>query len=67
MVTNIDRLDVLAGMSRQMDLVQIREMIECIRETAQQLKLNANARLALEVMMLGIPDLRQRVDKARPG
>jgi len=64
-VTNIDRLEILVGMSGDLDMVRIRSVIECIQETSQQLKLNANARLALEVMMLGLPESSQKSEKAK--
>jgi DNA polymerase-3 subunit delta' len=65
MVTNIDRMEILTGMSRDLDLAGIRSVIECIREANQQLKLNANARLALEVMMLGLPESRRKSEKVK--
>jgi len=40
-------------------------VIEYIQEASRQLKLNANARLALEVMMLGLPESRQNSVKAK--
>jgi DNA polymerase III subunit delta' len=55
MITNIDRLDVLKNMSENLEIGQIRTVIEGIISAAEQLKMNANARLTLEVFMLGLP------------
>lgn len=55
MITNTDRraeLDVMAGSYR---LDQIKTYIDCIQLTAEHLRRNANTRLALEVLMLDIP------------
>ncbi len=63
LVTNINRLDILTRMSRNMELTGIRSVIECIRVAGEQLKLNANPRLTLEVMMLGLPNSRRKGEK----
>ena len=55
MVTNVDRMDTLNRMARQQDLVQVRAAIRSVHQAAEQLKLNANPRLALEVLMLSLP------------
>ena len=55
MVINVDRVDTLTMMAGQYDLAQIRSGIESIREAREQLKLNANPRLTIEVMMLAWP------------
>lgn len=54
-VTNIDRLAVLDEMAKSYDLPQARMVINHIQASGEQLKLNANPRLALEVLMLNIP------------
>ncbi len=58
-VTNIDRLETLSGMSGNYSLAQIREFIERILEAGEQLRLNANPRLVLEVLMLDIPEMKK--------
>lgn len=55
-VTNIDRLDGLREMARGYRLAQIKGFIESIRAAWEQLRQNANPRLALEVLMLEIPE-----------
>ena len=55
MITNIDRLDVLKNMGENLEIGQIRTVIEGIISAGEQLKMNANARLTLEVFMLGLP------------
>jgi len=54
-VTNIDRRQELIETAGGYRITQIKEFIESIRRTAEMLKQNVNARLALEVMMLDIP------------
>jgi DNA polymerase-3 subunit delta' len=54
-VTNIDHEAELTEMGRAYSLFQIRAFINSIQSAAEQLEQNANPRLALEVMMLGIP------------
>lgn len=56
MIVNADRRSELAGMAGNYNLTQIKDYIESIGRAAEQLRQNANARLALEVMMLDIPD-----------
>jgi DNA polymerase-3 subunit delta' len=54
-ICNIDRKQELIEMAGGYQLTQIKDCIESIRRTAEQLRQNVNARLALEVMMLDIP------------
>ena len=55
-VVNIDRLLVLTEMAGNYSLAHIRVFIEDIRSTGENLRLNANPQLALEVLMLSIPE-----------
>jgi DNA polymerase-3 subunit delta' len=55
-ITNVDRSVQLAGMAAGYTLDQIRVFIENIRAAGEQLQLNANPQLALEVLMLNIPE-----------
>ena len=55
-VTNVDRLATLGDMAKDYTLAQIRSFIDSIRVTGEQLRLNANPQLALEVLMLSIPE-----------
>jgi DNA polymerase-3 subunit delta' len=61
LVTNVDRLETLTRMSREMDLAQIIASIRRIQEAGERLRLNANARLALEVMVLGLPTVGLKI------
>ena len=54
-VTNIDHESVLVNMARDYRLAQIRAVINSIQATGEQLRQNANPRLAFEVLMLSIP------------
>jgi DNA polymerase-3 subunit delta' len=62
MAINIDRADVLHRMAQAYDLAQIRSAIGSLLEVGEQLKLNANPRLALEVLMLGLPEAAKAGD-----
>jgi DNA polymerase-3 subunit delta' len=55
-VTNIDRLDSLSGMAESCSLAEIRNFSKSIQTAGEQLRQNANPRLALEVLMLDIPE-----------
>jgi len=54
-ITNVDRLTMLVEMARSYSLAQIRAVIGGIQAAGEQLRLNANPRLVLEALMLGIP------------
>ena len=54
-ITNVDHEAELADMERGYSLVQIRAFINSIQAAGEQLRQNANPRLVLEVLMLGIP------------
>ena len=56
MVTNIDQTKELEEMSQRYQLAKIRMFINSIRAVGEQLRLNANPRLALEVLMLDLPE-----------
>ncbi len=58
MVVNVNRLDVLERMGDNLSPGQIRPVITGIMSAGEQLKLNANARLTLEVLMLSIPSIK---------
>ncbi len=57
-VTNVDRLALLSGTEKDYSLAGIRAFIDSVRATAEQLRLNANPLLALEVLMLNVPEKR---------
>jgi DNA polymerase III subunit delta' len=54
-VINLDYLPSLVEMAGAYSLAQIRKAIHDIQDAGEQLKLNANARLALEALMLNLP------------
>jgi DNA polymerase-3 subunit delta' len=54
-ISNIDIEKQLTQWSSAMDMQDIRNSISAIQETKVRLDLNANSKLALEVMMLDIP------------
>ena len=56
MIINVDRKAALAEMAAHYSLEEIKDFIERIAAAGEQLHQNANSRLALEVMMLDIPD-----------
>jgi len=59
-ITNIDQETTLVDMGRGCKLAEVKSVINGIQAAGQQLKQNANPRLVLEVLMLGIPE-RSRV------
>jgi DNA polymerase-3 subunit delta' len=56
MITNVDRKDELVDMAGGYRLARIKAFIESIGSATEQLRQNVNTRLALEVMMLDIPE-----------
>ncbi|MFA5629040.1 MAG: DNA polymerase III subunit delta' C-terminal domain-containing protein [Dehalococcoidales bacterium] len=62
-VVNIDALDNLQRLSDRVTVCDIRNAIQTIKETKDKLSFNANARLALEVMMLDIPVITEGIVK----
>ena len=54
-ITNVDLKTKLAGMAAGYRLSQIEAFVKRIPEAAEQLRRNANPRLALEVLMIDIP------------
>lgn len=59
-VTNVDLEAELVDQAKVHSLAQIRAVINGILATGEQLRLNANPRLALEVLMLNIPRKEER-------
>ncbi len=55
-VTNVDRLATLGEMAVGYSLAEIRAFVDSIKAAGKQIRLNANPQLALEVLMLSIPD-----------
>lgn len=55
-ITNVDRLAMLIDMSRNYNLFQIKAFIDSVRAAREQLGQNANPRLVLEALMLGMPE-----------
>ena len=65
-ITNIDRLDFLASLTRSISLVQIRKVIQSIQMAVEQLRQNASPRLVLEVLMLDMPKMGEgRISNVR--
>ncbi len=60
-VTNLDRLADIVDITSRYSLAQIRGFIDNIQAAAGQLKLNANPKLVLEVLMLSIPEAGQPI------
>jgi len=54
-ISNVDLKATLVDMARDYSLAQIKIFIDNIQVTMEQLRHNANAQLALEVLMLSIP------------
>ncbi len=54
-IVSVDLLPDLAEMAGSLSLAQVMTAIQNIQRAREQLKLNANSRLALEVLMLNLP------------
>jgi DNA polymerase-3 subunit delta' len=54
-VVNVDRLDALRALAARVGVEAAGAALEAVRETANRLALNANTRLAVEVLMLDLP------------
>jgi len=65
-IINIDRSTQLVGIAGSYTIAQIREFIDNIQAARNQLQHNANPQLALEVLMLSIPE-RSRIKGSVPG
>ena len=55
-ITNVDQLATLIDLARGYSLAQTKTFINSIRATSEQLRQNANPQLALEVLMLSVPE-----------
>ncbi len=64
-VTNIDRKDMLQKFADTCNLTRIRQFIGSVESTITQLHQNVNPQLALEVLMLNIPE-RGKVKRENP-
>jgi len=60
LITNVDQEATLSEMARAYSLAQIRDAIENIRVAGAELRLNANPRLVLEVLMLNLPEVEKK-------
>jgi DNA polymerase-3 subunit delta' len=58
-IANIDRKEELIDMAGSYRLSRIKAFIESIKSAAEQLRQNVNTRLALEVLMLDIPEKKE--------
>lgn len=58
-ITNTDQEDTLKQHAQQYSINAIGQVIRSIQETMQQMEQNANPRLALEVMMLNMPNIEK--------
>ena len=59
-ITNVDLEDKLSTMAGDYSLSQIRAAVNSLQAAEEQLKQNANPRLALEVLMLSLPRKERR-------
>jgi DNA polymerase III subunit delta' len=61
LVSNVNRLDILSELAASLEISEIRASIENVNLAVQNLKQNANARLALEVLALRLPSLDGKI------
>jgi len=65
-ITNIDRLATLVEVAKGYSLAQIKAFIDSVQAAGEQLRQNANPRLALEALMFSIPEKGGIVGKIPP-
>jgi DNA polymerase-3 subunit delta' len=65
-ITNVDLSTMIADRAKSYSLAQIKNFINNIQAAEEQLRLNANPRLVLEVLMLSIPERRDAVRASLP-
>ena len=61
-ITNIDRLEEIEALARQVDLQQACAVIKTFEKTLERLSHNTNPRLTLEVLLLDLPRIRLQVN-----
>lgn len=67
LITNIDQEETLRQHAGRYSLAEVRSFIQAIRAASEQLEQNVNPRLALEVLMLSIPDRGEEKDGVPQG
>ncbi len=63
-VTNVDRREGLVEMAGDYNLADMRAFVESLRLAGERLSLNVNAQLALEALMLSIPEKGERLARS---
>lgn len=63
-VTNVDRRDALAALAEGSTLEEIARVLRAVATTGGHLRQNANPRLALDVLMLEVPQISAAASKA---
>jgi DNA polymerase III gamma/tau subunit len=56
-ITNVDREDRVREQAAHLSPAQVQKALKAVRETAQYLSQNVNARLSVEVLLLRLPQL----------
>lgn len=59
-ITNVDRQEALSDMAAELSLSEISAFVHSIQATGAHLRRNASPRLALEVLMLDVPETGKR-------
>ncbi|MDD5127313.1 MAG: DNA polymerase III subunit delta' C-terminal domain-containing protein [Dehalococcoidales bacterium] len=65
-IANRDQLETLTGLAEGLSPAQIKSLVRGIQNTREQLMQNANAQLALEVLMLDLPGKEKPVGGSIP-
>ena len=66
-LVNVDQRDWIAALSEALAPAQVAQVVRDISDTLRHLERNANARLALDVLMLKLPQLDAPLSSAQPG
>lgn len=59
-VTNVDYIELLAAQAQQLSTDEIQNALKATRAAVQQLRHNANARLVMAVLALGLPSVANK-------
>jgi DNA polymerase-3 subunit delta' len=66
-IVNVDQCDWIAALSKALAPAQVAQVVRDISDTLRYLERNANPRLALDVLMLKLPQLAAALSSAPPG
>jgi len=63
-VVNADRLEALSAMAEALSFLEIADTVRHINQAGERMEANANARLALDVLMLNVPVIPAKAERS---